>query len=91
MAGNEFGVYCGFWLTLNLLVYLIYTVHIYITIKTAAMTNYRILTAEGKVKFTGSEIGSWFSLEQARKLVDYFNGEMIYDICKGNTRSNCMA
>jgi hypothetical protein len=55
------------------------------------MTNYRILTAEGKVKFTGSEIGSWFSLEQARKLVDYFNGEMIYDICKGNTRSNCMA
>lgn len=43
------------------------------------MTNYRILTAEGKIKFTGSEIGSWFSLEKARELVNYSEGEMIYE------------
>lgn len=45
--------------------------------KTAA--NYRILTSEGKIKFTGSDTGSWFSLEDARKIVDYSNGEMIYE------------
>lgn len=42
-------------------------------------TNYRILTAEGKIKFTGSEIGSWFSIEKARELVNYSEGEMIYE------------
>lgn len=42
-------------------------------------TNYRILTAEGKVKFTGSETGSWFSLENARGMVDSSKGEMIYE------------
>lgn len=44
-----------------------------------ATAKYRILTAEGKIKFTGSEIGSWFSLEQARGLVNYSEGEMIYE------------
>lgn len=43
-----------------------------------ATANYRILTAEGKIKFTGSEIGSWFSLEVARGMVNYSEGEMIY-------------
>ena len=42
------------------------------------MANYRILTAEGKVKFTGTEMGSWFTLENARNLVNYSEGEMIY-------------
>lgn len=42
-------------------------------------TNYRILTSEGRIKFTGSEIGSWFSLENARGMVDYSKGEMIYE------------
>lgn len=43
------------------------------------MTNYRILTADGKLKFTGTEVGSWFSLEKARELVNYSEGEMIYE------------
>lgn len=42
-------------------------------------THYRILTSEGRIKFTGSEIGSWFSLESARVMVDYSKGEMIYE------------
>ena len=41
-------------------------------------TNYRILTSEGNVKFTGTSIGSWFTLEDAKKLVDRNNGETIY-------------
>ena len=40
--------------------------------------NYRIQTAEGKLKYTGgTEIGSWFFLEDARALVDYSKGEKI--------------
>lgn len=49
-------------------------------------TNYRILTAEGKIKFTGSEIGSWFSLEKARELVNYSEGEMIYQFDSNGER-----
>lgn len=40
-------------------------------------TNYRIITEEGKVKFTGTEIGSWFTLEAAKKLAD--SSDMIYE------------
>ncbi len=50
------------------------------------MTNYRILTAEGRVKFTGSEVGSWFSIEKARELVDYSAGEMIYQFDNNGER-----
>ena len=40
--------------------------------------NYRIQTAEGKLKYTGgTEIGSWFFLKDARALVDYSKGEKI--------------
>lgn len=40
--------------------------------------NYRIQTAEGKLKYTGgTEMGSWFFLEDARALVDYSKGEKI--------------
>jgi len=42
-------------------------------------TNYRILNSEGKIKYTGTEMGSWFSLEKAKKIVDYSKGEMIYE------------
>lgn len=41
--------------------------------------NYRILTADRKVKFTGTNTGSWFTLESARNLVDYNQNEMIYE------------
>jgi hypothetical protein len=41
-------------------------------------TTYRILTSEGLVKFTGTTIGSWFTLEDAKKLVNRNNGETIY-------------
>jgi hypothetical protein len=41
-------------------------------------TTYRILTSEGLVKFTGTTSGSWFTLEDAKKLVNRNNGEMIY-------------
>lgn len=50
------------------------------------MKNYRILTSERKIKFTGLEIGSWFSLEQARKLVNYSEGEMIYEFDSNGVR-----
>jgi hypothetical protein len=39
---------------------------------------YRILTSEGLAKYTGTTIGSWFTLEDAKKLVNRNNGEMIY-------------
>jgi len=41
--------------------------------------NYRILTKEYKVKYAGSDMPSWFSLEKAKELVDYSAGEMIYE------------
>ena len=40
---------------------------------------YRILTAEGRIKYTGTIQGSWFTLEKARTLVNYELGEMIYE------------
>lgn len=41
--------------------------------------NYRILNAEGLIQYTGTEIGSWFTLEAAKKLVNYNDGETIYE------------
>jgi hypothetical protein len=40
---------------------------------------YRILNASGKVMYTGANIGSWFTLEQAKVLINRENGEMIYE------------
>jgi len=40
---------------------------------------YRIKTAEGKIKFTGTDEPSWFTLEKARKIVNYDAGEMIIE------------
>ena len=41
---------------------------------------YRILTKDRRIKFTGgTNVGSWFSLEKAKKLVNYENKESIYE------------
>jgi DNA polymerase III sliding clamp (beta) subunit (PCNA family) len=41
---------------------------------------YRIIDSNGRVKYTGgTEMGSWFTLEKAKELVNYSNGEMIYE------------
>jgi DNA polymerase III sliding clamp (beta) subunit (PCNA family)/GNAT superfamily N-acetyltransferase len=40
---------------------------------------YRIIDSNGKIKYTGTEMGSWFTLEKAKELVNYSNGEMIYE------------
>ena len=48
--------------------------------------NYRILNADRTVKFTGTETGSWFTLERAKELVDYSAGEMIYEYDNNGNR-----
>ena len=40
---------------------------------------YRIIDSNGRLKYTGTEMGSWFTLEKAKELVNYSNGEMIYE------------
>lgn len=37
---------------------------------------YHILDSNGRIMYTGGN--SWMTLEQAKKLVDYSKGEMIY-------------
>lgn len=41
--------------------------------------NYRILTEDRRIKFTGTILGSWFTLDQARSIVDRDSNEMIYE------------
>jgi predicted NUDIX family NTP pyrophosphohydrolase len=40
---------------------------------------YRIQTAEGKIKFAGTDQPSWFNLEQAREKVNRTEGETIIE------------
>ena len=40
---------------------------------------YRILDRNGLVMYTGTDLGSWFTLEQAKELVNRDKGEMIYE------------
>lgn len=40
---------------------------------------YRIIDSNGRIKYTGTEMGSWFTLDKAKELVNYSNGEMIYE------------
>ena len=40
---------------------------------------YRIQTKERKIKYAGTGDDSWFSLKDARLLVDYDNGERIIE------------
>ncbi len=39
---------------------------------------FRILDANYLIKYCGTEQGSWFTLEAAKKVVDRSKGEMIY-------------
>jgi hypothetical protein len=39
---------------------------------------FRILRANNRIKYAGTDNPSWLTLEQAQKLVDYSSGEMIY-------------
>ena len=40
---------------------------------------YRILKADKRFLNAGTGLDSWFTLEQARKLVDYTTGQMIIE------------
>ncbi len=42
-------------------------------------TSFRIETASRKIKFAGTGENSWFTLDKARKLVDYSKGERIIE------------
>jgi hypothetical protein len=42
---------------------------------------YRILTQNGRIKYAGTNNPSWFTLENAKKVVDQSKGEMIYEYC----------
>lgn len=42
------------------------------------MYRHRILTKDYRIKYAGTDMPSWLSLEKARELVDYSKGEMIY-------------
>jgi hypothetical protein len=47
--------------------------------------NYRIIREDGRIKYAGTDMPSWLTLETARKLVNYSKGEMIYQYDeKGN-------
>jgi hypothetical protein len=40
---------------------------------------FRILTKERKIKFSGTDTPSWMNFYKAKSLVDYTIGEMIYE------------
>jgi hypothetical protein len=40
---------------------------------------YRIFTADGRVKYAGTDSPSWFTLDKARELVNRDKGETIYE------------
>lgn len=42
-------------------------------------TRYRILKADGRIRNAGTDEPSWFTLEQARAIVDYERGESIVE------------
>ena len=41
--------------------------------------NFRIITSEGKIKFAGTGYDSWFTLAEARELIE--EGDSIYEYC----------
>jgi hypothetical protein len=47
---------------------------------------YRIITADQKIKFAGTDRPSWLTLEQAKSEIDYSKGEMIYEYDKSGNR-----
>lgn len=44
---------------------------------------YRILTANYRIKYAGTDLPSWHTLAKARELVNYEAGEMIYEYYMG--------
>lgn len=44
-------------------------------------SNFRIQNENETFFGTGSDIGSWFTLERARQLCNYDNGQRIVEIC----------
>lgn len=40
---------------------------------------FRIVTNDRRIKFAGTDFPSWFNLADAKKLVNYSDGEMIYE------------
>lgn len=42
-------------------------------------TSYRIQTENRRIKYAGTGFNSWFTLEDARKKVDYANNERIIE------------
>lgn len=45
-------------------------------------TVYKIIKANGNLKYAGTDMPSWLTLEQAQKLCDYANGEKIFEYDK---------
>jgi hypothetical protein len=43
---------------------------------------YRIIKSNGRIKYAGTDDPSWLTLEMAKKLVSYSDGEMIYEFDK---------
>lgn len=43
------------------------------------MYNFRILTKDRRIKYAGTDTESWMTLETAKKLVNYKEGEGIFE------------
>jgi hypothetical protein len=41
--------------------------------------NYRIITANGKIKYAGTDSPSWFILTHAKRFVNRSKGEKVYE------------
>jgi hypothetical protein len=42
-------------------------------------SNYRIINSNGRIKYAGTGMPSWFTLDKAKQLVDYSQAETIYE------------
>lgn len=49
------------------------------TAETDKRPYFRILTADRRIKYAGTDQPSWMNFETAKRLVDYTAGEMIYE------------
>ncbi|MEQ8547644.1 MAG: hypothetical protein RIC03_07025 [Cyclobacteriaceae bacterium] len=43
--------------------------------------DYRILTADKRIKYAGTDHPSWLTLDQAKSKADIRAGEMVYQFC----------
>jgi hypothetical protein len=51
------------------------------TTNKSAASNYRIVNSDYTIKYTGTNDGSFFTLEKAMQIVDRKNGESVYEWC----------